>query len=331
MHKLEYIWLDGTEPTAHVRSKTKVVNSFKGSLEECSEWNFDGSSTNQADGNNSDCILKPVRVYVNPLELNSHLVLCEVWNVDGTPHPSNFRYLLDEIQSKHSEEDVWVGIEQEYTLFKDGRPLGWPMVGEPEPQGDYYCGRNKGEHIARSHMEACIEAGIKISGINSEVMLGQWEYQIGADNPLRISDDLWVARWLMEKICLHKHREVSIDPKPEEGDWNGAGAHTNFSTKAMREEGGDMVIHKAIQKLEQKHWDHIQVYGSGNERRLTGQHETCDINTFRWGVSDRGASVRVPEQVAKNGKGYLEDRRPSANCDPYLVCHKLIETVCEER
>ena len=331
MHKLEYIWLDGTEPTAHVRSKTKVVNSFKGSLEECSEWNFDGSSTNQADGNNSDCILKPVRVYVNPLELNSHLVLCEVWNVDGTPHPSNFRYLLDEIQSKHSEEDVWVGIEQEYTLFKDGRPLGWPMVGEPEPQGDYYCGRNKGEHIARSHMEACIEAGIKISGINSEVMLGQWEYQIGADNPLRISDDLWVVRWLMEKICLHKHREVSIDPKPEEGDWNGAGAHTNFSTKAMREEGGDMVIHKAIQKLEQKHWDHIQVYGSGNERRLTGQHETCDINTFRWGVSDRGASVRVPEQVAKNGKGYLEDRRPSANCDPYLVCHKLIETVCEER
>tara|TARA_B100000287_G_scaffold185147_1_gene175087 strand:+ start:398 stop:1402 length:1005 start_codon:yes stop_codon:yes gene_type:complete len=334
MHKLEYIWIDGTEPTAKVRSKTKVIasspGSFKGGVKECPEWNFDGSSTNQAEGNNSDCVLKPVRVYVNPLELNSHLVLCEVWNVDGTPHKSNFRCQLDEIQSKHSEEDVWVGIEQEYTLFKDGRPLGWPMVGEPEPQGDYYCGRNKGEHIARAHMEACIEAGISISGINSEVMLGQWEYQIGADDPLRISDDLWVARWLMEKICLHKHREVSLDPKPEEGDWNGAGAHTNFSTKAMREKDGDMVIHKAIQKLEQKHWDHIQVYGHGNERRLTGQHETCDINTFRWGVSDRGASVRVPEQVAKDGKGYLEDRRPSSNCDPYLVCHKLIETVCGE-
>ena len=330
MHKLEYIWIDGTEPTAQVRSKTKVVGSFKGDVKECPEWNFDGSSTNQAEGNNSDCVLKPVRVYVNPLELNSYLVLCEVWDVDGNPHKSNFRFQLDEIQSKHSEEDVWVGIEQEYTLFKDGRPLGWPMVGEPEPQGDYYCGRNKGEHIARAHMEACIEAGILISGINSEVMLGQWEYQIGADDPLRISDDLWVARWLMEKICLHKHREVSLDPKPEEGDWNGAGAHTNFSTKAMREKDGDMVIHKAIQKLEQTHWDHIQVYGHGNERRLTGAHETCDINTFRWGVSDRGASVRVPNQVAKDGMGYLEDRRPSSNCDPYLVCHKLIETVCGE-
>ena len=332
--KLEYIWIDGTEPTHQLRSKTKVVSDFKQNIGDCPEWNFDGSSTNQADGNNSDCILKPVRLYDNPLERDGYLVLCEVWDVDGNPHSTNHRWQLDDIQSKYSKEDVWVGIEQEYTLFKNSNngliPVGWPEDGFPEAQGDYYCGRNKGEHIAKRHLNLCIKAGLKISGINSEVMLGQWEYQIGADNPLRISDDLWIARWLLEKVCLHKHRVVSLDPKPVEGDWNGAGAHTNFSTKAMREKDGDLVIHKAIQKLEKKHWEHIQVYGSGNERRLTGQHETCDINTFRWGVSDRGASVRVPNQVASDGCGYLEDRRPSANCDPYLVCHKLIETICGE-
>ena len=337
MTKLEYIWIDGTEPTQQLRSKTKVVEDFKQNIQDCPEWNFDGSSTNQADGHNSDCVLKPVRLYENPLDEDSFLVLCEVWTTDGNPHSTNHRWQLDDIQSKYSKEDVWVGIEQEYTLFKKGItegtfvPVGWPEDGsEPSAQGDYYCGRNKGEHIARRHMDLCIKAGIKISGINSEVMLGQWEYQIGADNPLRISDDLWVARWLMEKVCLHKHRVVSLDPKPIEGDWNGAGAHTNFSTKSMRKKDGDVVIHKAIQKLQQKHWDHIQVYGDSNEKRLTGLHETCDINTFRWGVSDRSASVRVPEQVAKNGKGYFEDRRPSANCDPYLVCHKLMETICED-
>ena len=332
MTKLEYIWLDGTQPTQQLRSKTKVVEDFKQNIQDCPEWNFDGSSTNQAEGSNSDCILKPVKLYENPMEkYDSYLVLCEVWGVDGNPHPTNHRFELEEIQVKYSKEDVWVGIEQEYTLYENGFPLGWPEDGsQPPPQGDYYCGRNKGEWIARKHMDLCIKAGIKISGINSEVMLGQWEYQVGADNPLRISDDLWIARWLMEKLTDKYNMDVSLDPKPVDGDWNGAGAHTNFSTKAMREQDGDMVIHKAIQKLESNHFDHIRVYGDGNERRLTGHHETCDMNTFRWGVSDRGASIRVPNQVASNGCGYLEDRRPSSNCNPYIVCSKLIETICGE-
>ena len=331
MFKLEYIWIDGSKPTSQLRSKTKVVEEFDGNVTNCPIWNFDGSSTNQATGDNSDCVLRPVRLYENPMEKNnSYLVLCEVFDVEDNPHLTNHRFELEEIKSKHSDEKVWVGIEQEYTLYENDRPLGWPINGTPPPQGDYYCGRNDGENIAREHMDACIKAGIKICGINSEVMLGQWEYQVGADNPLRISDDLWVARWLLEKICSSKDMVVSLDPKPVSGDWNGAGCHTNFSTADMREDGGDDVIHKAIRRLRMSSDLHMDVYGSGNERRLTGEHETCPITEFRWGVSDRGASVRIPWQVDKDGKGYLEDRRPSANCDPYLVAWRLIKTICGE-
>ena len=234
MHKLEYLWLDGCTPT-QIRYKTKVVKEF-GKSNEAPIWGFDGSSTEQADGNNSDCVLKPVRVYPNPLETNSSIVLCEVWNVDDTPHESNTRRLLEETIT--DDIDEWVGFEQEYTLFKGGKPYGWPSVGQPPPQGDYYCGRNIGEKVSREHMNACIEAGISICGTNAEVMLGQWEYQIGAGGSIHMSDDLWVARWLLERICEEHELVISLHPKPIQGDWNGAGCHTNFSTKEMRGDGG---------------------------------------------------------------------------------------------
>jgi len=335
MTKLEYIWIDGTEDVPQLRSKTKVVEEFDGTVNGpsgCPVWSFDGSSTNQAPGDNSDCVLKPVRLYESPLEKNCYLVLCGVWNTDDTPHETNVRWKLHKLLEGKNNEEPWFGFEQEYTLYKEGRPVGWPADGsEPPPQGDYYCGRNAGEQIARTHMDACILIGIGISGINSEVMLGQWEYQIFGNDALKATDDMWISRWLMEKIAGSYDIDVNLDPKPVKGNWNGAGCHTNFSTKYMRDKGGDEFIFKACMQLDKVHREHMKVYGSGNERRLTGKHETQTIDTFNWGVSDRGASIRIPWQVDKEGKGYLEDRRPSANCDPYLVAWRLIKTICEEK
>ena len=329
-HKLEYIWLDGGEPTPQLRSKTKIVDGEGIEDGEAPIWGFDGSSTQQAEGHSSDCVLKPIRVYRNPLEAASSLVLCEVWNVDDTPHKTNTRRLLEEtIADIEDDIDEWVGFEQEYTLFENGLPYGWPQdFTEPSPQGDYYCGRNIGENIMKEHTDACIEAGVSICGTNAEVMLGQWEYQIGAGGSIHMSDDLWVARWLMERICEKHELSVSLHPKPIAGDWNGAGCHTNFSTGEMREEGGFDKIIEACEKLSKNPQEHIDVYGQDNDQRLTGEHETCSIEEFRYGISDRGASIRIPWQVEQDGCGYLEDRRPSSNCDPYKVSKKLIETIC---
>ena len=326
MHKLDYLWLDGCTPT-QIRYKTKVVKDF--GKKDAPIWGFDGSSTEQADGGSSDCVLKPVRVYPNPLESNSSIVLCEVWNVNDTPHEKNTRRRLEETISDVDDIQEWVGFEQEYTLFQNGKPLGWPAIGEAEPQGDYYCGRNIGDNISREHLNACLESGISICGTNAEVMLGQWEYQIGAGGSIHMSDDLWVARWLLERICEKYRVQVSLHPKPVEGDWNGAGCHTNFSTKEMREDGGIDHIMLACGKLGEYHEQHIQAYGIDNEMRLTGLHETCSITEFRYGVSDRGASIRIPWQVERDKKGYLEDRRPASNCDPYVVSQKLVQTICQ--
>ena len=325
--KLDYLWLDGCTPT-QIRYKTKVVKDF-GGLTEAPIWGFDGSSTEQADGSSSDCVLKPVRVYPNPFEQDSAIVLCEVWNVNDTPHESNTRKLLEDTIKSVGNIDEWVGFEQEYTLYKNEKPLGWPIDDEPAPQGDYYCGRNIGEKVSREHLDACIDAGISICGTNAEVMLGQWEYQIGAGGSIHMSDDLWVARWLLERICESHNLSVSLHPKPIEGDWNGAGCHTNFSTEEMREDGGYDKIIEACEKLSENPKEHIDAYGIDNDKRLTGLHETCSITEFRYGVSDRGASIRIPWQVEQDGKGYLEDRRPASNCDPYVVSQKLVETICK--
>jgi glutamine synthetase len=287
----------------------------------------------QATGQNSDCMLEPVKFIPDPIRGgNNIIVLCEVHNADGTVHETNTRARLRELAKKYKEHESWFGIEQEYTLFQGIKPLGWPDNGFPAPQGGYYCGVGAdevfGRPVVEAHMEACIQAGLEISGINAEVMPAQWEFQIGPLDALEAADQTWLARWLLYRIGEDFKVSATLHPKPVSGDWNGAGAHTNFSTKAMRDDGGMEVIEEACEKLSKKHAEHIAVYGAHNEERMTGLHETCKIDEFRYGVSDRGASVRIPMATAKDGKGYLEDRRPAANMDPYLVCAKLIETVC---
>jgi len=338
--KFEYLWLDGYE-TPNIRSKTKYVTIQTENdnlrMEDIPEWSFDGSSTEQAEGGNSDCVLVPVKVYKNTIEqtygVNSFIVLCEVMDRNYGIHPSNTRAKLRDAISQHGGEDMWFGIEQEYLLVdpKIRRPYGWPPSGFPNPQGRYYCGVGGdvviGRDLVEAHAISCLEAGIPICGTNAEVMLGQWEYQVGTANALDVCDDLWVARYLLEVLAEREGLAVSLTPKPIQGDWNGSGAHINFSTEFLREEGGEEYINDVIKALEENHDQHIDNYGIDNDLRLTGNHETASIDTFSSGNSDRGASIRIPPSTAKTKKGYLEDRRPASNIDPYRAVRCLVETV----
>lgn len=328
-YKAEYIWIDGTEPTAKLRSKVKIFNDG----EELVLWGFDGSSTNQAPGKASDCVLRPVFDCPDPIRGgNNRLVMCEVLLTDMTPHPTNTRAACAEVAEKYAGQEPWFGIEQEYTFLQDGRPLGWPIGGFPGPQGPYYCGVGSdeifGRDVVEAHSDACMDAGLAISGTNAEVMMGQWEFQIGPVSPLAASDQIWLARWLLYRVAEDFDVVATLDPKPIPGDWNGAGAHTNFSTKAMRA-GYDPVI-TACEALGKNARKHIELYGDGVEKRLTGLHETAPWTEFSYGVSDRGASVRIPWMVEVDKKGYIEDRRPNANCDPYIVTRLMTETCCSE-
>ncbi|HEX2850438.1 MAG TPA: glutamine synthetase GlnII [Acidimicrobiales bacterium] len=326
--KAEYIWIDGSEPTQLLRSKTKILAPGQ----EPPIWGFDGSSTNQAKGHASDRVLKPVFTCPDPIRGGAHvLVMCEVLNTDMTPHETNTRAKLAPIAEKYATQEPIFGIEQEYTLFRGTRPLGFPEHGGyPRPQGPYYCGVGQddiyGRDLVEAHLDACLEAGLSLSGINAEVMPGQWEFQVGPLPPLQVGDELWIARWLLHRLGEEFDISVTLDPKPVRGDWNGAGAHTNFSTKAMREDYDAIV--GACEALGKNWEEHVHNYGFGIEHRLTGLHETAPWNEFSYGVSDRGASVRIPWQVEKDKKGYIEDRRPNANCDPYVVARLITNTVC---
>ena len=329
--KFEYLWLDGYQPLPHIRSKTMVkdLDNYDGGLEGLADWSFDGSSTQQAEGHSSDCRLKPVAVYPDPGRKNAYLVLSEVYAADGTPHPTNSRARM----TTESDDDFWFGFEQEYVMMTDdGRPIGFPSGGFPEPQGPYYCSvgyhNNAGRHIIEEHLDTCLEAGLGITGINSEVMLGQWEFQCFGKGARRACDDLIVARYLLYRIAEKYNVIVELDPKPIQGDWNGSGMHSNFSTTYLRETGGKQYIEKLLEGFSTLHAEHLAEYGSGNELRLTGQHETASMDKFSFGVSDRGASIRVPiYTIEHDWTGYLEDRRPASNADPYRVAGRIMKTV----
>lgn len=356
--KLEYIWLDGSKPQ-RLRSKTKIINleeaeSWSNDSNLFPVWSFDGSSTNQAKsgrGNNTDCLLKPVFVTSDPIRGGyNKLVLCEVLNPDGTPHKTNHRRKLQSVleelnidESIDKSELPWFGWEQEYTLVhkpinpfghEEAIPLGFTNEFLPRPQGEYYCGVGSdaviGREIVEEHMDVCLEIGLEMSGINAEVLIGQWEYQIGTVTPLNGADQLWISRYLLERVAEKYGVKISLHPKPMKGDWNGSGCHVNFSTKEMRQKGGLSIIEESMSKLRENHNEHILVYGLDNEQRMTGEHETSSIHEFNFGYSTRDTSIRIPAQAIIEGKGYFEDRRPASNCCPYLVTERMLTTIYSE-
>ena len=330
--KLEYIWLDGFKPTQSLRSKTRIASNFGGTLEECPMWSFDGSSTQQAEGNASDCLLKPVAIYPDPQRINAFLVMTEVLNADGTPHETNGRATIDD-----DDDDFWFGFEQEYFLWDTltDLPPGFPEKGYPRPQGPYYCsvGANNayGRECIEEHFDACLEAGINVEGINAEVAAGQWEFQVFSKGAKRAGDDIWVARYLLERTAEKYGYGIEYHPKPlGDTDWNGSGMHANFSNSVMRESGDEKVFNKICEEFGKNIERHISVYGADNDQRLTGLHETQSINEFSYGVSDRGASIRIPVGTVEDGwKGRLEDRRPASNADPYKVAAAVVKTTKE--
>ena len=330
-YKLEYIWLDGYTPVANLRSKTQIkeFDAFP-TLEQLPMWGFDGSSTQQAPGGSSDCMLKPVAVYPDSTRSNGALVMCEVLLPDGSPHPSNTRAtILD-------DPDAWFGFEQEYFLFHDGRPLGFPEKGYAAPQGEYYCGvgyKNVGDmarQIVEEHLDLCLDAGINHEGINAEVATGQWEFQIFGKGSKSAADQVWVARYILVRLCEKYGIDVEFHCKPIKGDWNGSGMHSNFSTKYLRETGGKAYFEALMAKFAENMEEHIAVYGPDNHMRLTGLHETQSIDKFTYGVADRGSSIRIPHAFVNNGyKGYLEDRRPNSQGDPYAIASRILKTISE--
>ncbi len=328
--KCEYIWLDGYKPEANLRSKTKIVTMDNiPSVDNLPLWSYDGSSTRQAEGKSSDCVLKPVKVWKDAARTNGYLVMCEVLNPDGSPHATNNR-------ARYEDADgFWFGFEQEYVITKNGLPLGFPQEGYPAPQGQYYCGIGTENVVARDfveeHLELCLACGLDITGVNAEVMLGQWEYQLLGKSAKDAADDLWLSRYLLLRVAEQYGVNIELHPKPVKGDWNGSGMHANFSNEYMRTIGGEDYFKQVLKNLEDSHDICIANYGSMNHERLTGLHETQSMDTFSYGVSDRGASIRIPiTTIENNWVGYLEDRRPASNACPYLITSKLLECVPQE-
>ena len=328
MYLVEYIWLDGF---GKLRSKTRVLNSNF----DIPKWNYDGSSTGQAEGSNSEITLNPCRVFVSEKASNKMVyVICDTYDENGNPTKSNNRYEANKNFNKNINSKPWFGLEQEYFMIDpvSMKPLGYD---EDKKQGQFYCGVGSenafGRELVLEHAEMCLEYGIKLSGMNAEVAPGQWEFQVGPCVGIEAGDHLWMARYFLYLLSEKYKVIIDIEPKPVKGDWNGSGCHTNFSTEDMREGGVDRTgldcIYDAIEKLSSKHEEHMKVYGENNEQRMTGEHETASYDTFSNGIANRGASVRIGHETLKNEMGYFEDRRPSSNCDPYLVTGKIFETV----
>ena len=332
----EYIWIGGNN---ELRSKCRVMSGSvydKDSIYSYPDWNYDGSSTGQAIGSDSEVIMKARAVFKCPFRKgDNRMILCDTYLPNGEPHITNHRAGAVEIFDKKPDEEPWFGLEQEYFLIdlKTGKPLGCEYS-IPE-QGPFYCGVGGGNALGRDivedHLEKCLYAGLRMSGINAEVAPAQWEFQIGPSVGIEAGDHLWMARYILNRVCEKYGVRLDLTPKLIK-EINGSGCHANFSTKGMREgtaeNTGLELIDDAIMKLSKKHIEHMMIYGEGNKERMTGHHETASYDEFSFGRANRGKSVRIGNDTINNNRGYFEDRRPSSSCDPYLVTAMIFQTCC---
>lgn len=358
---VEYVWCSGKDTHHDLRSKVKTLRLAEDKLSELGihfntttlteklavadavlkllpEWNFDGSSTGQAMGRDTEVLLRPKVCMPHPFRtpavtsIPTFVALCECWLPTGKPAPGNTRHLAATVFNSAEDLEPWFGLEQEYVFYKDGRPLGWPESGEPAPQGPYYCGTGAGACFGRAyaekHYELCLSMGLKLSGTNAEVMPGQWEYQVGPCTGIESGDHSLLARWVMLRLSELEGFEFNVDSKPKKGDWNGSGMHCNFSTAPMRVPGGLSEIKKSIERMSETFFHDVAAYGADNNERLSGAHETSRLDTFNVDVGTRNTSCRIPNATQAAGYGYFEDRRPSSSADPYLVTARLFASAC---
>lgn len=281
---------------------------------------------------NADCKLHPVRMAPFPFRSGypggSYLVLCEVLNhQDDTPHPTNTRAALRAVMKEVAAQEPWIGIEQEYRLWAVEKGDAGDTLNELTT--------GQGQRFVDEHMLACVQAGIPFVGSNREALTDCWEFQVGGPgvDPLMAADQLWMARWLLYRVAETSGLAVDLDPAPAVGFWNGLSTHTNFSTKAMRTpKGGYAHIIAACEALKGAVDKHLAVYGEPEFSRRVAEHRPvsvpCRFTEFSYGVADRLASVRIPGHVAVRGHGYIEDRRPCVDADPYEVAKALLETIC---
>lgn len=340
MISAEYIWIGGNN---EFRSKVRYVKDES----DITDWSYDGSSTDQASTENSEVILRPIAKYWNysgNFISDKLFVLCETFYMKDSgelvPLVNNYRHTA----AKYVTDDIWFGFEQEFFIYDlvRGKMIG--NYHNMPPQGQYYCSveavndyrygkvslenRNVGDVrvLTEKIAQRCADLRLGITGWNLEVAPGQTEIQIFGKG-LRACDDLMMMRYLAHRVLSEFCMKPVFSPKPIGSKWNGSGLHTNVSTGMTRDKGGIEVIKSMMRSLAVAHAEHIAEYGEGNDARLTGLHETSSMNEFSWSVGGRHTSVRIPRLCALEGKGYFEDRRPSANADPYRIAARIVKTI----